>query len=116
MINIDIILPIAQAIGSSVLAGLAYSVSGYLNHWVAKRKENAEAPWDWKKMGATGSVAIVVGIIIGIAKYTTGTEVAIAYELIGAIGLNTLIKKWLSVLWYGKEQMLAKVTSFFKRD
>lgn len=109
MLTWETIVPILQAIGQSVLAGLAYSVSGYLNYWVEQRKQNADAPWDWRKLLATLNVALVVGIIIGLAQYFTGNEVGAVYELISSIGLITLLKKWVSILWYGQEQSLGKL-------
>jgi len=106
MVDWNALVPVLQTIGRSVVSGLAYTLSGYWKYWVEKRKEDADAPFDWKKMGATLLVAVAAGVISGLAQYGTGYDAPYVYDFMVSTGLIYLLRKWSSIIVYGKETVL----------
>jgi len=95
--------PYLQQLGVSLLAGLGYVLVGWFNYWIQKRQENSDAEWDWKKMGATLTAALFVGLIIGIMNTVSGQDIAVAYSVFVSIGGIAIAQKIAVILWYGKD-------------
>ena len=104
--ELSVLVEYLRPVGLAILAGFIYTFTGWLNFWITKRKDNPEAEWDWKKMAATATSAVFSGIIIGIAQHLFKYDVAIGFEFLVSIGLNTMLKKFAFILWYGKDLAL----------
>ena len=104
--DLSIYTPYLQQVGVSLLAGLAYTAVGWFNYWIQKRQENSTAEWDWKKMGATLTASVFVGLVIGIINAVSGQELTAVYSIFASIGGISIAQKIAVILWYGKDAVV----------